>query len=156
MRAILIWAIASLSAIAGPREESLRYNSRCIRAHADAYDYTPSTAQRAALDAVSQDPKRVQELLIVYVKESLADFQNGVRLGAANSKLKGLDSATKRELVTSFKKDATKCSVLLKELQSIDLMGLITPGIHSIKGKEGACPHDVDGRLNIAKFRKLK
>jgi hypothetical protein len=156
MRAFLICAIAAMSAIAGPREESLRYNSRCIRAHADAHDYTPSTSQQAALTAASQDPKKVLELMIAYVKESLADFQNGVRLGTANPKLKGLDPATKRELVSSFRKDAAKCFALLKELQSIDLMGLITPGMHSIKGKDGACPHEADGRLNIAKFRKLK
>lgn len=51
-------------AYAGPREESLSYNSRCIRAHADRYDYIPSTSQNATLDAASGNPKKVLSLLI--------------------------------------------------------------------------------------------
>ena len=156
MRCLLICLLACASGIAGPREDSLRYNSQCIRAHADAYDYLPSTSQIAALKSSGDDPKRVLELIISYVKESLADFQNGVRLGTSNPKLKGIEPSLKRELVASFHKDAAKCAALLKELQSIDLMNLGMPGAHAIKGRDGICPHEANGRLNKVKFKNMK
>ena len=142
-------------AYAGPREESLSYNSRCIRAHADRYDYIPSTSQNATLDAASGNPKKVLSLLIGYVLDSQKDFQNGVRLGASNPKLKGIDPASKRELIASFRKDGAKCSALLRELKSIEVYEAL-PGAHGIKGKEHPCPHELDGKLNVAKFKHLR
>jgi hypothetical protein len=96
-------------------------------------------------------------MLKAMVKESRDDFQNGVKLGTGNPKLKGMDGATKRDLVASFRKDGAKCAALLKELESIDtsiVSGM--PGAHGIKGKDGICPHTAGGRLELAKFKAMK
>lgn len=153
--ALILSILIGSFAYASPREDSLRYNSRCIRAHADRYDYIPSTAQNAALDSASGDPKQVLVLLINYIQESIKSYQEGVRLGTSNPKLKGMDAAMKRELIASFRKDGVKCSSLLKELKSIKIYDAL-PGAHGIKGKDNVCPHDLDGRLNVAKFKRLK
>jgi len=119
LRAVRLCVFLGLSfslATAEPREDSLAYNSRCLRAHAAAHNYILSTAQNSALEAAALDPKRVLGMLISYVKESLADFQNGVRLGTSNPKLDGIDAASKQELVASFRKDAENCASLLRLL----------------------------------------
>ncbi len=154
--AVCCGLLARGSASADPREDSLRYNSRCIRAHASAHDYIPSTAQIAALDAGALDPKEVLSDLISFVEESLADFQSSVRLVTSNPKIRGVDSESKREFVASLRKDAAKCRCLLRELHSIELMDLTVPGAHAIKGKTRICPHEANGRLNVQQFKKLR
>ena len=152
----LMLVLATMSA-ATPRDDSLRFNSQCIIAHADAKDYMPSTDQRKALQAASGDPGKVLAMLKAMVKEARDDFQNGVRLGTANPKLKGMDGATKRELVASFRRDGAKAAALLKELESIDVsIATGMPGAHEIKGKNGICPHNpVNGKLELAKFKAM-
>jgi hypothetical protein len=134
------------SACAEQKEELLRFNSRCIRAHADHYDYIPSKAQSETLDAASGDPGKVLELLIGYVLESHNDIQRDVLLGASNPKLSGLSAGAMQEVVASFREDEAMRRALLRELRSIEIYENL-PGSHGIKGKGRPCPHRLDGGM---------
>ncbi len=138
------------------KQQSLEYNSKCIRHHLDRYNYIPSTAQTAELNAAKGDPQRVLNLLTGYVKASLDDFESGVKNGISDPSIRGMSESDKQSLVRNFRKRVNECAALLKELKSIEITGPEAPGMHGVKGKTHPCPHDVDGRLEVAKFKSLK